>query len=263
MSTPLLQELRKIYGDIYIIVAPPRCSATAFARVFWEHPSLGFYCHEPFDLLYYENQCIDDAIQNIFNSMALDRIKSYGQSLSGLVIKETSFQVGANFSLLSCLTQKPILFVVRNPIQSIASRMEMLGQGGESTNFPLIESGWNALSSQIKFCQNQQKPYYIIDSDQFRGYPLLIFNKIFNRLGLSFSENFSAWKSLKGIELGRLGEKQRHWYNRVLLSTGIQAPNKPISDTCSFSNFYRLQIHVKECMTIYDNLRNDVNFILP
>jgi hypothetical protein len=38
---------------IYVIVSPPRCSSTAFARVFWEHPDVGYYSHEPFEIVYY------------------------------------------------------------------------------------------------------------------------------------------------------------------------------------------------------------------
>ena len=48
------------YPEIVVIISPPRCSSTAFARVFWEHPEVRYYCHEPFEVTYYDDAPLAD-----------------------------------------------------------------------------------------------------------------------------------------------------------------------------------------------------------
>ena len=44
-----LGKARSRYSDVIVIVSPPRCRSTALARVFWEHPLVRYYAHEPFE----------------------------------------------------------------------------------------------------------------------------------------------------------------------------------------------------------------------
>ena len=48
--------IRARHSAVYVIVSPPRCGSTAFARVFWEHPSVRYYSHEPFEVTYYRKE---------------------------------------------------------------------------------------------------------------------------------------------------------------------------------------------------------------
>ena len=68
--------LRKRYDNIYVIVSPPRCSSTAFARVFWEQPSIRYYAHEPFEGTYFMNQDLDHVLDNLRMPLDLRDIKS-------------------------------------------------------------------------------------------------------------------------------------------------------------------------------------------
>ena len=127
MITPSTQakftEIIDQYGDIYVIVSPPRCSSTAFARVFWEQPSVRYYSHEPFEGMYFTGQDLNYVINNLRNPLDLQDIKNNSRNYPGnnLVIKEMPYQVGQNFTRLISLTRKPVVFLTRDPRQNIAS----------------------------------------------------------------------------------------------------------------------------------------------
>ena len=67
--------IRERYDDIYVIVSPPRCSSTAFARVYWEQPSIRYYTHEPFEGTYFLNQDLDHVLDNLRMPLDLQDIK--------------------------------------------------------------------------------------------------------------------------------------------------------------------------------------------
>ena len=71
------EAIKEIYDDIYVIVSPPRCSSTAFARVFWEQPSIRYYAHEPFEGTYFMGLDLNYVIDNLRNPLDLRDIKSY------------------------------------------------------------------------------------------------------------------------------------------------------------------------------------------
>lgn len=72
---PSFVEILDRHGSVYAIVSPPRCSSTAFARVFWEQPSVGFYCHEPFEVTYYLQQDLDQVVERLSSPLDLDGLK--------------------------------------------------------------------------------------------------------------------------------------------------------------------------------------------
>ncbi len=256
-------EHLKNFHNFYLIISPPRCSSTAFTRVFWEHPSIGFYCHEPFDSLYHKNTDYLTVIQAIKNSFNLRKLKPFKYQINNLVIKEITFQVGKNFASFIHLTTYPIIFLIRDPRLSIASRIKKLNQRGNKEIFPLIETGWMSLEYQLKYCQMIKKPYLIVDSTHFRNYPIIMFSKIFQRLRLSFSKDMLRWKPIKNLELGRIWEQQKHWYQRVLLSRGIQLPHEPIPEMSSFPETNGFRSHVQKSLSLYQSLYHDANFIAP
>lgn len=258
-----LQKIKKKHREVYVILAPPRSSSAVFARVFWEHPSIGFYCHEPFDLMYHKGLDLNHVIKALEYPLNLNSFKRNYTKSNNLVIKAMSFQVGQDFHLLASLTKNPIMFVIRDPRLAFSSRMKKLAEGRQNPIFPLAESGWISLNSQIQQCKKLKIPYLVFDARDFRNSPKTIFEKACEKLGLIFSNNILSWKSVEDMDLGNLGDEQKHWYQRILVSTGIQAANEPVPEIDSFPETDGFRVHVKKCLEVYKNLRNDVNLVLP
>lgn len=258
-----VQEIRKKYQEIYVIISPPRCSSTAFARVFWGHPVISFYCHEPFDVMYYEKLDLTDVLKALKNPLKLEGFKNSYLPTNNLVIKEMTFQVGQQFSFIASLTKNPIIFLIRDPRLSISSRIKKLTETGRSPVFPIIESGWNSLNHQINQCRQNNIPYLIVDSKSFRNFPEFIFKTIFNEIGIDFSSDLLHWKPAVNVNLGNLGDQQKSWYQRVLESKGIQIENESIPQINSFSSENGFRSHVKKCYEIYKNLHKDLNIVQP
>ena len=121
-------SLKKMFENIYVIVSPPRCSSTAFSRVFWEQPSIRYYSHEPFEVTYFDDATLDDVVEKLKHPLDLLPIKSYkpSEQSSSLVIKEMPYQVGSNFELLISLSEHPIMFLIRDPRLNVLSRITNL-----------------------------------------------------------------------------------------------------------------------------------------
>ena len=248
--------IREHYDEIYAIVSPPRCSSTAFARVYWEQPSIRYYAHEPFEGTYFMDQGLDHALDNLRVPLDLSDIKSYSFAGLGksLVIKEMPYQAGENFPLLVSLTRKPVVFLTRDPRLNIASRMAKKQEVGDDPLFPHIETGWQLISDQIQFCKDNGIPYMIVDAKDFRNHPAVIFKQIFTRLGLPFQEDMLLWNSRPDVDIDNLEGDHHHLYQEVLSSTGMQPDTDAVPALESFpvENGYRA--HVKQCMHIYQRL---------
>jgi hypothetical protein len=258
------ENMRRKYQEIYVVIAPPRCSSTAFARVFWEHPDINFYCHEPFDQIYYKHASLIDVLKTLDSPLDLEPIKRQASiQHHRLVVKEMTFQVGEYFPVLQSLATQPLVFLIRNPLLSIQSRMQKLQEGGNDPLFPYRESGWGDLLAQVMQCRQLQIPYLIVDSADFRNFPSAILQKVFIRLGLSFAESLLRWQSLTGIALGKLDGEQAHWYQRVLSSTSIEPANEPVPEITSFPERGNFREHVCECLRTYELLREDPRRIVP
>jgi hypothetical protein len=252
----LTSTVREIYRDIYVIVGPPRSSSTALARVFWESPAITHYCHEPFDRSYYDDLGYRSAIDTLASPL---KLKPAGNSATAprptLLIKEMTFQVGANFPTLAALTDHPIIFIVRDPRLCISSRMHKLKESGRESIFPIRESGWSDLDKQIRFCDYAAVPYILLDSADLRSRPDEVLPLLFGRLGLSFSSQFLSWEPMANLALGALGSRQRSWYRRILGSRGIQPENTPTPNVDSFPSTGGFRKHVELCCKIYADLK--------
>ena len=198
------QPIREKYEAIFIILAPPRCSSTALARVFWEQPSVRYYLHEPFDLVYYQGAGLDEVLAQCRKPIEL---RPSGERL---VIKEMTFQVGEHFPFLVELTRNPIVFLLRDPRLSGWSRMNKLRQGGRDPVFPEREWGWGDLERQIRYCKANDVPYVLLDSTSFRNHPELVLPELFQALGLPYSPEMLRWNRRNDLHLGSLGEAQKH-----------------------------------------------------
>jgi hypothetical protein len=260
----LLDEIRSRYDAVYVIVSPPRCSSTAFARVFWEHPSVRYYCHEPFEVTYYMNEGLSEVAAKLFmplDLMAIDPGRNHPQACS-LVVKEMPYQVGNRFPLLAALATKPILFLIRDPRLNIASRIAKKLEVGDSAFFPLIETGWTLIAQQIEYCKVHHISYRIVDAHDFRNIPEQVFPQVFAACGLNFSPEMLTWTAYHEVYLDNLDGAHRHLYRRVLTSTGIQPAAEPIPDLDSFPLTHGIRKHVAECLDTYKRLSSDAHRIV-
>ncbi len=254
-----LAAIQSQHAAIYAIISPPRCSSTAFARVFWKHPDIGYYSHEPFEVTYYMNQGLDEVAAKLNNPLDLTQFNSKQRQNQGnsLIIKEMPYQVWQNFPLLVKLVKKPIIFLIRDPRLNIESRITKKREVGTSVTFPHIETGWHLLHQQIAYCQDYAIPYAIVDTTDFRNAPNEIVPQVFSLLGLKFSLDMLSWESRAEIELDNLDGAHRHLYERVLSSTGIQPPTEPIPSLDSFPVQNQFRAHVAHCLELYQDLRRD------
>lgn len=250
----VLAAARERYSDVYVIVSPPRCSSTAFARVFWEQPSVRYYCHEPFEVSYYQGSGLEEVAAQIAAPLDLSRLTSFqdGSERRALVIKEMPYQVGDRFPLLAALTRHPIVFLMRDPRLNIASRMAKKRQVGDDPIYPTIESGWQLWSSQIEWCRDHRIPHLIVDSRDFRSRPESVFPQVFERLGLPFVPGMLQWRPCPEVDLDNLGGDHRHLYREVLKSSGIKPDERPVPGLESFPEDQGWRDHVAHCLSLYE-----------
>ncbi len=241
------------YSEIYVIVSPPRCSSTAFARVLWEQPSVRFYCHEPFEVTYYQGKGFDDVVAHLESPLDLEKLKSFSARGKGsaLVIKEMPYQVGDNFPVLAAMTRRPIVFLMRDPRKSIASRMAKKREVGDDPDFPAVESGWELWDSQIEWCRDNDIPHLLVDSTEFRSRPESIFPRVFERLELPFAVDMLRWRPCPEVELDNLGGSHRHLYREVLTSASLKPDRSSLPRLDSFPNQGGWRNHVARCLAIY------------
>jgi hypothetical protein len=250
--------LRGRHQHIYLIVAPPRSSSTALARVFWRHPAIGFYNNEPFDRYYHWGSGLDSVLDHLQNSNFRVPGARGGQ---GLLIKEMTFQVDTHFGLLAELATSPTIFVLRDPRLSIASRMRMVAEAGGDPLFPHNETGWPTLYRQVQDCRSQNRPYILVNADDFRRDPVPVLPRLFASSSLSFSSEQLRWQPAPAMRLGNLDGEQDNFYAGVLNSQGLEPPTEPPPPLKRFPARSGLRAHVQWCMTIYRELLADPHLI--
>lgn len=256
ISEANFNQLFSRYSNTYLIVSPPRCGSTAFARVFWEHPTIGYYYHEPFDIVYHEKADLGAVADKLQNPITLKLLQNGNGNVeaSSLVIKEMTFQVGKYFPLLATWTNRPIVFLIRDPRLNIASRIDKMVETHNCGDFPFIETGWETLVEQIRYCRKQGISHFIIDSTDFRANPTAVFQQLFQQLNLSFSKKMLTWKAYPQMVFGNLGGGQKLWYKKVLHSKGILSPTEIIPNIEEFPIKNGLRSHVRYCLNLYQEL---------
>jgi Sulfotransferase domain len=251
-----------MYRDVYVIVAPPRSSSTALARVFWGNPAIRYYCHEPFDRMYHQAADYDAVVCALACPIDLDRLDGGSAAGHSLLIKEMTFQVGADFPTLASITTHPIIFVIREPRLCISSRTRRLQERGH-TVFPVVESGWDDLERQVAFCDDTGIHYVVVDSAEFRSAPVGVFRQLFPMLGLVFTPGMLRWRPVTDVTLGGLDGQQDHWYLRVLGSSGVQPETATAPDAGWPEPAGDFTEHLTRCNKIYAKLRNNSNTLRP
>lgn len=106
--------------DLCLIVAPQRTGSTLTEAVFSRSPHINFHIHEPFVRHGYYGESADQAYRQIYELTGQN-----SRQQTRVVIKEMAHWIGAynEFERLFLLTKKPILFLIRNPLLTMESRL--------------------------------------------------------------------------------------------------------------------------------------------
>lgn len=247
-------DLLSRHARVFAIISPPRCSSTAFARVLWQQPSVRFYCHEPFETTYYLADGLEAVQRKLAAPLDLARLSTTATDATALLIKEMPYQVGSNFPLLAAAAGPPLVFLMRDPRLSIASRMKKKTEVGDNPSFPKIESGWELWREQIAWCESRGLEHILVDSTDFRNYPEAVLPQVCERLELPFSPAMLEWTACPEVELDNLGGRHRHLYGAVLESTGILRQTSEPPPIESFPREDGWREHVERCLAIYRDM---------
>jgi hypothetical protein len=248
----LAERLRTRHDEVYVFVGPPRTASTAVSRILWNHPAVGWYSHEPFEPTWYEQAGVERAAELLEAPQAVGDLGGRGVGRA-LVVKEMTFQVGDAFPLLAELATRPIVFLIRDPRLTIASRMKVLRRSGRPELFPLRESGWEDLARQLAHVRLEGIPHLVVDSSDLRRSPETVAPALLEALGLRFTPDLLRWSASEATGLSAVSGAEDPFYQRVLGSSGIEAPSETVPDLSHFPE--PLRAHVAECVAQYDELR--------
>ncbi len=254
---PLAARLRERHGEVYVLIGPPRTASTAVSRILWNHPAVGWYAHEPFEPTWYQGAGVERAEELLDAPDAVGELGGRGSG-RGLVIKEMTFQVGDAFPLLAELATRPVVFLIRDPRLTIASRMKVLRRSGRPEAFPLRESGWEDLARQLAFAREAGIPHVVVDSSDLRSQPEVVAPALLETLGLSFTPDLLAWRSSEATGLSVVSGAADPFYQRVLGSQGIEPPAERVPDLTAFPTDGGFREHVAACAAQYERLRAEV-----
>ena len=172
-----------------------------------------------------------------------------------LVVKEMTFQVGDAFALLADLATRPIVFLIRDPRLTIASRMKVLRRSGRPQVFPLRESGWEDLARQLAYVRREGIPHLVVDSSELRRAPARLAPALLGTLGLRFTPDLLRWQSSEATGLSAVSGADDPFYRRVLDSQGMEPPAERIPDLTEFPTDGGFREHVAECVAQYEEPR--------
>jgi hypothetical protein len=245
--------VRERHGEVLLIVAPPRTASTALARILWNHPAVGFYCHEPFEPSWYRGAPPEHAAELLERPAPVAKLGGRGTG-EALVVKEMTFQVGEAFPLLASLTTRPIVFLIRDPRLSIASRMAVLRRAGRPEVFPLRESGWEDLERQLDHCRAEGIEHLVVDSGRLRAVPSRVAPGVLERLGLDYAPELLTWTPSEATGLSVVSGADDPFYRHVLASGGLEAPLEEVPPLDSFPVGDGFRAHVAACVERYEAL---------
>jgi len=115
--------------DIGLIISPPRTSSTLLETSVRSGPDISVAVHEPFISVKSIDQNFDDGYRNIYESIGGKSFEESGQTLK-VVIKELSHRLSLEdeYKRLFSLSNRPIVFLIRNPLLSVESRIRKIVQ---------------------------------------------------------------------------------------------------------------------------------------
>jgi hypothetical protein len=257
VAPALAERLRARHGEVYVLIGPPRTASTAVSRILWNHEQVGFYCHEPFEPTWYEDAPLERAAELLDAAAPVAQLGGRGAGRR-LVVKEMTFQVGDAFPLLAALATRPLVFLIRDPRLTIASRMKVLRRSGRPELFPLRESGWEDLERQLEHVRRNGIPHVVLDSSELRRAPEALVPPLLARLGLTFTPDLLRWEASAATGLSAVSGAEDPFYRRVLDSKGLEPPAERIPELSAFPTDGGLRAHVAECVERYEALRAEL-----
>ena len=130
-STPR-QKLQSLIdrgqASIRLILAPPRTGSTLIETLLFQNNGIQASCHEPFVMLGYYGEDSKDGYRRLIE--AIEKNKSKMNVPITLLVKEMShwLAVKREFEKLLPLVSDPVLFLIRNPLLSMESRIKKVLQ---------------------------------------------------------------------------------------------------------------------------------------
>src|SRR6185369_12464641 len=94
-----------------------------------------------------------------------------------------------------------LVFLIRDPRLTAASRMEVLRRSGRPPLFPLRESGWEDLARHLAHVRREGIPHVVLDSSDLRRAPEAIVPPLLELLGLDFRPELLSWRSSEATGL--------------------------------------------------------------
>ncbi len=176
--------------DLYIIIAPPRTSSTLIESIVTKSDDIDFQCHEPFIPMGYYGQHPDHGYRNIYDSIGGDHFQPKKRKPTTLVIKEMSHWIikFEEYRRLFELTKHPILFVSRNPVLSMESRIRKVI---ESIDMKPRESTIDWLSTKLGSDNEVLKLSHKSYNDNADSRQTILLDAYSKQLG------FDSWSRLK------------------------------------------------------------------
>jgi hypothetical protein len=252
------EAVRARHGEVLLVVGPPRTASTALARILWNHEQVGWYSHEPFEATWYQGAGPERAAELLEAPEPVDNLvparpgRGTGDTL---VVKEMTFQVGDAFPLLASLATRPIVFLIRDPRLTIASRMRVLEASGRPQVFPLRESGWDDLARQLDHARREGIEHTIVDSGDLRADPAAVAPPLLQRLGLAYDPSLLTWSASEATGLSSVSGAEDPFYRQVLQSRGLEPDSERTPELDEFPPDDGFRDHVAACVEQYESLR--------
>jgi hypothetical protein len=128
MSDLYYQKLKNLIDNgrlqTYIIIAPSRTNSSLVEHSLGNSPDIEHECHEPFLNARHEGFDPDHGYRQIYESIGGEQFIQSDKKTS-VVVKEMPHWIGKNeeYKRLATLTSKPIIFLLRNPLLAVESRV--------------------------------------------------------------------------------------------------------------------------------------------
>lgn len=201
---------------LLLIIAPPRTGSSLLELILSKSPSIDIACHEPFLSARLNTFNPDDCYREIYKATGGDGFFKSTESRT-IVVKEMSQWLAKNreHRKLFSLTNLPIIFLIRNPLLSVESRIGRVLSGIHlRANFSLqrhllnefaIHNGFSSWELFTEVCSEDSLS--ALFSDNFFQAPNSTYGEISHDLLKSLLEmkarrhNYDSWRALVSVFL--------------------------------------------------------------
>lgn len=113
--------------SIRLIIAPSRTNSSLVEHVIGNSPDIDDECHEPFLGDRHEGFNPDHGYQEIYDSIGGEKFEN-SDDVKSVIVKEMSHCIAVNneYERLSGIVSDPVIFLMRNPLLSVESRIRRI-----------------------------------------------------------------------------------------------------------------------------------------